>query len=253
MKTKKNPNKDVNRWISVFFQLGLILILFISWRALEARTYKSDDDGQPAHYIIYDDIVEEAIHTFETPKPKQPEVKKVKVNKPADIILIDESKVKDEDDFDDFVESWTDAGDSTDNISMVDVSTLAGTAETPVEIIEMPLDMVQDAPVFPGCESYKTNQERKVCLNEKIAQFIDRRFNTDLAQDLGLSGINRIKVQFTIDENGKVSNVLTRSTESSLEDEAQRVIELLPDMIPGKYNDKEIRVIYRLPIVFKID
>lgn len=253
MKTKKNPRKDIKRWISVFFQLGLILALFISWRALEARTYKADDDGSSAHYIVYDEVEEEVIHTFETPKPKEPEVKKVKVNKPADIIVIDESTDKDEDDFDDFVESWTDTGDSTDLISMVDASSLAGTAETPVEVIEMPLDMVQDAPVFPGCESYATNRERKACLNEKIAQFIDRRFNTDLARELGLTGTNRINVQFTIDENGKVSNVLTRSTEVSLEDEAQRVIELLPDMIPGKYNKREIKVIYRLPIVFKTD
>ena len=35
MEPKKNPKKDLGRRSVLFFQLGLILMLFITWRAIE--------------------------------------------------------------------------------------------------------------------------------------------------------------------------------------------------------------------------
>jgi len=37
---KKNPNKDLRNNSGLFFSFGLCLMLFLTWRLLEWRTYK---------------------------------------------------------------------------------------------------------------------------------------------------------------------------------------------------------------------
>ncbi len=39
MKVKKNHNADLNRDIGLYFVIGLTIVLFITWRALEYKTY----------------------------------------------------------------------------------------------------------------------------------------------------------------------------------------------------------------------
>ena len=38
---EKNPNSDLRNYSSLFLAFGLCFILFISWRAIEAKTYES--------------------------------------------------------------------------------------------------------------------------------------------------------------------------------------------------------------------
>ena len=47
-------------------------------------------------------------------------------------------------------------------------------------------------------------------MSDKIAKFVQRKFNTDLAGDLGLSGRQRISVIFKIDKNGNVTGVRSK-------------------------------------------
>ena len=60
-------------------------------------------------------------------------------------------------------------------------------------------------------------------------------------------------MQFTIDENGTVSNIKTRATHPQLEEEAKRVIKLLPQIIPGQQSGRKVGVVYSLPIVFIVE
>ena len=46
---------------------------------------------------------------------------------------------------------------------------------------------------------------------DKIAKFVQRKFNTDLAGDLGLTGRQRISVIFKIDKSGNVTGVRARA------------------------------------------
>ena len=83
-------------------------------------------------------------------------------------------------------------------------------------------------------------------------EFIAKKFNTDLAQELGLSGIQQIRVFFKIDKNGDIVDIKARAPHPSLEKEAMRVIGLLPKMKPGKQRGKAVRVPYYLPIKFQV-
>jgi len=107
-------------------------------------------------------------------------------------------------------------------------------------------------PIYPGCESMKNNDQRKKCMSEKIDEFVRKKFNADLGSQLGLTGINRVIVQFKIDKNGNVTDVRSRAPHPRLEQEAARVINALPKMQPGKQRGKPVGVMYSLPIVFQV-
>ncbi len=89
-------------------------------------------------------------------------------------------------------------------------------------------------------------------MSAKINKFVQKKFNTDLAGDLGLTGRQRINVIFKIDKHGNVVGVRSRAPHPRLEKEAARVINLLPKMKPGKQRGKAVTVSYSLPIIFQV-
>ncbi len=95
-------------------------------------------------------------------------------------------------------------------------------------------------------------RRKNVCL-KKFKKFVQKKFNTDLAGDLGLEGRQRISVQFKIDKNGNVVNVRARAPHPKLEQEAVKVVKALPKMIPGKQRGKAVGVLYSLPILFQVE
>ncbi|MEO6348876.1 MAG: energy transducer TonB [Aquaticitalea sp.] len=125
---------------------------------------------------------------------------------------------------------------------------------TSVIPLNKPFNMkdVEKVPIFPGCESAKNNAERMACMSEKLTKLIQKKFNTDLAAELGLAGIQKIQVQFTIDNRGHVTEIKTRSPYSQLEKEAARVVSKIPVMTPGMQRDTPVAVVYLLPIAFQV-
>jgi protein TonB len=121
------------------------------------------------------------------------------------------------------------------------------------EIIEdVPFSVIEDAPIFPGCEKYKSKAERKKCMSEKVQKHVNKKFNTELASDLDLEGVQKIFVVFKIDRSGNITDVRSRAPHPKLAKEAERVIKSLPKMKPGKQRGKPVGVNYTLPIVFKV-
>jgi protein TonB len=120
------------------------------------------------------------------------------------------------------------------------------------EDIDVPFSVIENVPIFPGCEKEKGNNAKKQCMSDKIAKFVNRKFNTDLASDLGLSGRQRINVIFKIDKTGNIVGVQARAPHPGLEKEAKRVIQMLPKMKPGKQRGKAVNVPYSLPILFQV-
>lgn len=115
---------------------------------------------------------------------------------------------------------------------------------------DVPFAIVDNVPVFPGCEG----KDPKACLNRGIQEFVAKEFNADIAQTLGLSpGKKKIYVQFKITKTGDVEILGARAPHKDLEAEARRVVNLLPKMTPGKQNGKDVNVTYMLPIAFNIN
>lgn len=238
MEPKKNPKADLGRRSVLFLQLGLILVLLISYVAIEWKTYDKDaiDMGQ----LDLGDLEDEEIPITEllnTPPPPPPPP-------PApEIIEVVEDEVE--------VEETIIESTETNQEEIVEVREVV---EAPVEeeIADVPFSVIENVPIFPGCENLSNNDQRKKCMSEKVQEFVNRKFNTDLGSQLGLSGVNRIIVQFKIDKNGNITEVRSRAPHPKLEQEAARVINSLPKMQPGKQRGKAVSVLYSLPIVFQI-
>ena len=117
---------------------------------------------------------------------------------------------------------------------------------------DVPFAIIEDVPVYPGCKGNK--DQLRACLQEKITKHVNRRFNSDLASDLGLSpGVKRIFVMFKIDKTGAITDVQARAPHNRLRDEAIRVVKMLPQMTPGKQRGRPVGVKYSLPIAFKVE
>ena len=86
--------------------------------------------------------------------------------------------------------------------------------------VEVSLSTVQNVPIFPGCEK-GNNAKRRKCMSQKITKFVQRKFDTKLAGDLGLLGRQRISTIFKIDKNGDVVGVRVRAPHPRLVTEAK--------------------------------
>ena len=236
MESKKNPKADVSRNGSIYFAVGLALMLFLTYSTLNWKTYdKSDIDiGK----LNLDNELEEEIPIIEQvippppppPPPAAPEVIEV---------------VEDEEEVEETVIESTE----TDQDEEIEVEEIE--VEEFIEDVEVPFAVIENVPEYPGCER-GSNAEKRKCMSNKIAKFVQRKFNTDLAGDLGLSGRQRISVIFKIDKKGNVVGVRSRAPHPRLEKEAARVINMLPKMKPGRQRGKPVIVPYSLPITFQV-
>jgi beta-lactamase regulating signal transducer with metallopeptidase domain len=139
-------------------------------------------------------------------------------------------------------------------VEIVEVEEVILTNSDNIEIVEkitdVPFAIIESVPTYPGCSG--NNAEKKKCMQEKITRFVNDNFNTALANNLSLTGKQKIAIQFKIDKNGDVVGVLSRANAPELQAEAARVINLLPKMKPGMQRGKEVGVIYGLPIIFEV-
>ena len=243
----KSQKHDANlqKNSTLYFQVGLIICLLATYGLFEMqfeRKLPSMDVGitieEPTEFYINDIIIHD-----ETPKSK-PVQKQVQVLADLEPIIKENDSEIPETDIITPEQQTTDVPAKVGDIKVIEEPEVVETIFTTFG--------VEKVPIYPGCESAKTNEERRKCMSEKLAMLIQKRFDTDLASELGLSGRLKIDVQFKIDALGKVTDIKTRAPRKELEREAERVTEKIPQMIPGKQRDKAVSVMYYLPIVFDV-
>lgn len=239
MEPKKNPKSDVSRKSMLFFQLGMVVMLFLAWQVIEWKSYdKSDNDF--GKLDVGEDLEEEIPITQQlTPPPPPPPPP------PApEVIEVMEDEAEEE-------ETIIESTEAKQDEKIVEVKEIKEEV-VEEEIADVPFAVIENVPIYPGCEKESGNEAKKKCMSSKISEFINKKFNSDLASDLGLEGRQRIAVQFKIDKNGKVVDVRARAPHPRLEKEAVDVVQSLPNMTPGKQRGKPVGVLYSLPIVFDI-
>ncbi len=117
---------------------------------------------------------------------------------------------------------------------------------------DVPFAVIDEVPVFPGCEGLSSNEARKDCMSEKIKTFVNENFNVEAAKPYAKPGMNRIYVQFRINKDGSVEEMGIRASSPQLEEEARKVVSQFPKMTPGKQEGQEVGVLYSLPISFQV-
>lgn len=120
------------------------------------------------------------------------------------------------------------------------------------EISDYPFAVVEQVPIFPGCEDLTSHEEQKECFSQGINNHINVNFNTSLGKKLGLEGLTRVYVRFRISPDGDVTDVEARAPHPDLGEEAKRVVSSLPQMKPAMHDGKKVAVLYTVPINFMV-
>lgn len=237
---KKSQKHDANlqKNSTLYFQVGLIVCLLVAYGLLEMKfettilNYVEVIPNDPEMFIDIPIIKEEVS------EPVEP-IEQKKHNLPEDYEIVDNDVL--------LSPIVTVVKEPIIDINPIDPDDVI-VVEPPAETFT--IMGVEQVPIYPGCEKKKTNDDRRKCMSDKITKLVQRKFDTDLGGELGLSGKQVIQTQFKIDKTGRVIDIKTRSVYSKLEKEAERVIKRIPEMIPGKQSNKSVGVIYNLPIVF---
>ncbi len=235
MEPKKNPKADLSRNSSLYFVIGLFAVMLFTWGVLE---YKSYEDREAFDYTMnVDDELEEEVPMTEqikTPPPPPP---------PAAPEVIE--VVEDEEEVEETVIESTETSQEEEIVEVEDV------AEEEEDLdVDVPFAVIEDVPIFPGCEKVPKSQRRK-CFQEKMQKHIRKHFRyPEIAQEMGVQG--RVSVMFTIGKDGSITNIRKRGPDKNLEAEAMRIIKKLPKMTPGKQRGRAVRVPFSIPITFKL-
>ena len=235
MLPKKNPNVDLNRNSSLYFVIGLALVLFITWQAIEYKSYKKDYDYEALDVLQDDEEDIPITEQFKTPPPPPP---------PPPVAPQVIEIVEDEEEVEETVIESTE----TDEDEIIEVEDVAIEEES--EDVDVPFAIIEDAPIYPGCEKV-AKSKRKTCFQEKINKHIKKTFRyPEIAQEMGIQG--KVLTTFIIDKEGNITNIRMRAPDKSLEKEAHRIISSLPRMTPGKQRGRPVRVPFSIPITFRL-
>jgi len=235
MQPKKNEKADLSRNSSLYFVIGLSVILLISWKAIEWRTYEKVYAYEALNVEDEDDEEIPITEQLKTPPPPPPPPP------PAPEVI---EVVEDEEEVEETVIESTETND--DEIIEVEEVEI----EEEFEDVDVPFAVIEDVPIFPGCENV-AKSERRNCFQDQMNKHIRKNFRyPEIAQEMGIQG--RVYVNFIIAKDGSISNVRMRGPNKNLEKEAQRIISKLPTMTPGKQRGRPVRVPFSIPITFRL-
>lgn len=243
MELKKNPNVDPKRNSKLYFQIGLVAVMLLTYIGIELKS--ADPVVVVEKLELTDNFVddEETIITLPPvqklppPPPPAPEVIQVVEDK----IILEDKKIE------------TTEIDEKKPVVVVKASEVGEPGDDYSDIPdELPFAVIEDIPLFPGCETVHKSK-RLDCFNEKMAAHIKKYFTyPQRAQEDNIQG--RVSVQFMIDKQGNVTDIKMRGPQGGelLEKEAERIISKLPKFTPGKQRGKPVKVKYGLPINFRL-
>jgi len=124
--------------------------------------------------------------------------------------------------------------------------------EDPIPVENVPFILIEDAPVYKGCEGL-SKVDNKKCFIRSIKKFVINRFDIDLAQELGLKpGTYRIFAQFVITKKGTINVLKIDAPHYKLENKVKGIIKKLPQFTPGMQRKVPVNVKFTLPISFKV-
>lgn len=133
---------------------------------------------------------------------------------------------------------------------LVSQVSLAQTAETKSEAIAY--SMVENPPLPPDCKAKWKLEKRKECTNKFVQTHLVQNFNQDLAAQSGVTGRIVIRINFDIDTQGNVTNVMAQDGPLVVNQHAIDVIKKLPQFTPGTQDGKPVAVSYNIPLAFYV-
>ena len=228
MEVKKSPKADLSKTVTLFREIGFIIVLGLVLLAFEWQSKEKKESifDQQETVIIEEEIIP-ITQEEQTPPPEMP---KIPVLSDAIDIVDDNIQV------DDAVFSFED--DATLGVEIMDY--IETVEEEEVEEEAIPFALVENKPTFQGGDA------------NTFSKWVNSRLEyPEIAKENGIQG--RVTLQFTVNTDGSVSDVkVLRGVDSSLDKEAVRVVSSSPKWKPGMQRDKPVRVTYTFPVIFQL-
>lgn len=243
-------NRKSNTIPKGMFSIGMLIALSLTLVAFEwtSTSPKHGDITTAGHRI---DIVDEPIPVDlpEPPKPKhQPQEQKNETSKSSNVTEIATEITSTEKEVEESVAKITD-GENEITLIFSDITDNIIDDVDPVNP-----DELDTKPYFPHCNQ-TSFAERFECSKKEINSIIVR--NIRIPKDVKESHRNQeASIVFVVDRNGNIGEVTAinkRNLSPSVMAECERLIRMIPTMVPASKMGRPVPTYFRIPISFIVD
>ena len=249
---KKYAGADVFRYSQQFFFIGLIMTLMMCVFAFNWTSYEEKVDIPEDALVLEEDIELEPPRSAEPPPPPPPP--------PPPVIEEVPNELLDEEDDVEFVDQTVDEETELEVIKAPETKIVAAAPPPPPPppppAEEEIFVVVEQMPMFPGCESESDIKVRKKCSDQKMLEFIYKNIKyPSVAKDNNIQGT--VVLKFVVNKKGKIENInILKDIGATCGQEAERVVKLMNEqnMIwePGRQRGRPVKVWFMLPVKFKL-
>jgi protein TonB len=236
------------------FQIGAIFALSFALAAFNFTTYPLPDLETKIELIIVDEDIPVIRTAADKPKkiPPPPVVKnleKIEIVETTDIV---EEKPEE-------IPEKIEVSEDTKAIFVAPKPKMQKRIKKPVVVAppEPELDVdeikiyVDEMPRFDICaEADDDKSAIYQCATEKLLAYVSSKIKYPaIARENGLEG--KVVVQFVVEKDGSISNAnIVRDIGGGCGAEALRVVNDMPNWVPGRQRSKPVRVKFTLPVKF---
>ena len=239
MQIKKNPKSNLENFSKIFMQIGLVLALFVTYQAIEQKTY--DKTYGDLGTVNMNAELEEEIPITERVEPEKPKTPPPPT--PEKIEVVEDEKE---------VEETVIESTETDETEAVVVEEIEEIEEVEEVVEDVSFMIIENVPVFPGCTG--NNEELKACFSKMVQKHFSRKFDAELPNELGLSpGKKRVFIGFKIDRQGNIVNIQARAPHPKIKSEVVSVMKKLPKIKPVRQRGKPVGVKYSIPFTLIVE
>lgn len=246
----KFPQVDVFRNSSVFFNFGMaaavaIALVTMSWTVYEHAIVIPDGA------LDFDDEVEVEIpRTAEPPPPPPPPPPPVIQEVPDEEVIEDKVEFKSQD--------VTEETKVEAPVEEKKAPPPPPPPPPPKPVEEEIFKVVEQMPRFPGCEDMAgTDAEKETCAKQKMLEYIYKNLKYPaIARENGVEG--QVVLQFVVDKDGSITETkIVRDIGAGCGAAAETVVLGMNNMgkkwTPGKQRGRPVKVLYTLPVKFKLE
>ena len=225
MELKKNPNLDLNKYSTLFFNIGLAISIGLVLLVFEWKTPELKSEVRLVSNSAFEELLDVPLTIQAPPPPK-------KIQQPKIVEIPDEEEIIEGIEIDLDIEM-------TEETVIEEVVELVTEDAPEEEEVDEVFSVVEEMPVFPG-----GNNE----FYEYVAKNLKYPRKALKAQVEG-----KVIVRFVVAEDGDVSDIeILKGIGYDCDEEAIRVLESSPKWIPGKQQGKNVKVRVMVPLTFSI-
>ena len=246
----KFPEMDVFKISGSFFNYGMTAAVALALVTMSWTTYEKKIKVDLSDLVLEDEVEVEVPRTAEPPPPPPPPPPPVIQEVPDTEVIEDDQPAFEN-------QEVTEETKVEAPVVEKKAPPPPPPPPPPAPVEEEIFKVVEQMPRFPGCEDKKTDKEKDDCAKTKMLEYIYNNLKYPaIARENGVEG--QVVLQFVVDKDGSIADAkVVRDIGAGCGAEAEKVVNGMNNMgkkwIPGKQRGRPVRVLYTLPVKFKLE